>query len=166
MELPAQLLIAVSVVALLAACAYQLGWGAHSSQQQRSRSGDQQRPRELTLRVDGIPTRTSITEVQNNLQSIIAADPDLQDQVDEVIVRSLAPQDNSWACATVTARTRVPESQLLARLNHAGKTIEYDFDCAFYNITPLYEDPNGVDYEYVLSFLLNFVDLADCLIRS
>ena len=156
MELPSQLLVGTSVLALVAACLYQQCWGARSPQRPRypgSDTRDQQRFRELTLRVDEIPTGTSAAELESELQSILAASPDLQDQLDGLAVRSLTPRDCTCACATITARTRLLPDQLLARLHHASKKSPYRFDCTFYGITPLYEDPAGVHCEYAPPFL-------------
>lgn len=155
MEPPTQLLVVASLVALLAACVYQLVWGAHSSQQRRPASRPasghdaprQQRSRELTLRVDEIPAGTSTTKVETDLQSIIGTNPELEGQLDDLVVRSLTPRDRTCACATVTLRTLLPEKQLLDSLQRASKELPYRYDCTFYGITPLYEDADGASCE-------------------
>ncbi|KAK2031148.1 hypothetical protein LX32DRAFT_637474 [Colletotrichum zoysiae] len=146
-ETSAQILTKASVVALLAACIYHWLWGPHLSQQQRtSLNGNtqhQRRFRDLTLRVDLVPPGKSFKELESELKSVIAGSPDLQGQLDDLVVRSITPRDRTCVCATATVRTLLPEEQLLARLQQASKAYPYRYDCAFYGITPLYEDASG-----------------------
>lgn len=150
-----QLLIRASVVALLAAYIYQWFWGAHFSKRQRPGSNSdtrhQRRFRDLTFRVDLVPTGTSSKELESKLKTIIAGNPDLQGQLDGLVVRSITPRDRTCVCATVTVKTLLPEEKLLALLQHASKAYPYRYDCAFYGITPLYEDAGGAQCEYALS---------------
>lgn len=150
-----QLLVGASVIALLGACVYQLFWGAHSLQQQRAGCGGDTRHRrpfrDLTLRVDLVPTGTSSKELESKLKSIMAGDPDFKGQLDDLVVRSIAPRDGTCVCATVTLRTLMPEEQLLARLQHASKAFLYRYDSAFHGVTPLYEDAGGAHCEYAPS---------------
>lgn len=151
MELLAQLPAVVGIVIVLAACIYQLGWGAHSSRPQRPGSGGdalgQRRSRELTLCVDGIPAEKSTAQVENELRSIIATNPELQGRLGDLVVRSLTPRDCTYACATVTLWTLLPEKQLLDSLKRASKELAYRYNCTFYGITPLYEDADGAHCE-------------------
>ncbi|KAK8859532.1 Protein SERAC1 [Apiospora arundinis] len=143
----AQFLVGASVIVLLTAYIYQLFWGAHSPQRQMAGSGGniphQRRFRNLTLRVDLIPTGTSSKELESELKSIMARSPDLRGQLDDLVVRSIAPRDRTCACATVTGRALLSEEHLLTRLQDSSKAFPYRYDCAFYGITPLYEDASG-----------------------
>lgn len=147
-----QLLVGASLLALLGSSIYQLFWGAHPPKQQRAGSGGHTQPqrpfRDLTLRVDLIPTGTSSKELESGLKSIIIRDPDLQGQLDGLVVRSIAPRDITCVCATVTLRTLMPEAQLLARLQQSSKAFPYRYDSTFYGITPLHEDAGGAHCEY------------------
>lgn len=144
-------LFGASVVALLAAYVYQLFWGAHSSQQQRLGPGSgslgQRRFRELTLRVDEVPAGTSAAQLESELQSMIAASPDLRGQLDSFVVRSLAPRDYTYVRATLTVGTLLPEDQLLVRLQRASKEFPYRFDYTFHGVLSLCEVASGVNYE-------------------
>ncbi|KAK8862169.1 Protein SERAC1 [Apiospora arundinis] len=149
----AQFLVGASIIVLLSAYLYQLFWGAHSSQRQMAGSGGgiphQRRFRNLTLRVDLIPISTSSAELESELKSIIAGNPDLRGQLDDLVVRSIAPRDCTYACATVTGKALLPEEQLLARLQNASEALPYQYDCAFYGITPLYEDASGAQCDVI-----------------
>ncbi|KAK8132019.1 hypothetical protein PG999_000192 [Apiospora kogelbergensis] len=79
----------------------------------------------------------------------MAGDPDFKGQLDDLVVRSIAPRDGTCVCATVTLRTLMPEEQLLARLQHASKAFLYRYDSAFHGVTPLYEDAGGAHCDVV-----------------
>ncbi|KAK1991103.1 hypothetical protein LX36DRAFT_753802 [Colletotrichum falcatum] len=99
--------------------------------------------RDVTLRVDLVPPGKSFKELENELKSVVAGSPDLQGQLDALVVRSITPRDRTCICATVTVRTMLIEELLLARLQQASKAYAYRYDCAFYGLTPLYEDASG-----------------------
>ncbi|KAK7971459.1 hypothetical protein PG989_016475 [Apiospora arundinis] len=141
-ELPTYLLLMASVVAFLAAYMYQLVWGAGNG------SLSQRRSCELILRMDKVPAEKSATELERELRFIIAAHPDLQGQLDSVVVRSLVPRDDTYARAILTVGTLLPEDQLLACLQRASKEFPYHIDYTSCGIQPLGKDASGVNCEY------------------
>ncbi|ORY70348.1 uncharacterized protein BCR38DRAFT_471661 [Pseudomassariella vexata] len=106
-------------------------------------------PRYLTLRVDGIPIRSSRDAFESDLECITSQSPDLRNVVDKLVIRSFVPKDRYSICATVTIRTRVPEDVLLYRLKHASDEHPYRYDCTFYGITPLYEDKSAIKCDII-----------------
>ena len=106
------------------------------------------KPKRLTFRVDNIPINGS-NELDHNIRCIAEQEPDLQRAVSTMAQHSLTPRDKHSLCATVSITTVLSGEDLCTRLHRAGNCYPYSYTCRFDGITPLYDDRNGADVEYV-----------------
>ncbi|KLU88157.1 hypothetical protein MAPG_07144 [Magnaporthiopsis poae ATCC 64411] len=107
-------------------------------------------PKRLAFRVNDIPIdHTDVLDL--TLRSIVEQDSVLRGTAATITCRSLAPQDDQFACATVSISTSLTGDDLCNRLHKAGKEqpYTYSYTCKFDGITPLYDAKSGADVDVI-----------------
>lgn len=121
-------------------------------QQQRRRRRqplEAPKPKNLTFHIDDIPIDDT-EKLVDNILSVVEQDPDLQEAVATMVHRSSAPMGKHFVCATFSITTPLSGDDLCTHLRQSGKAYPYKYTCKFYGLTPLYDNGNGADVEYVL----------------
>lgn len=124
--------------------------GRTISPDSRRNPSSQVRPKEVTIRIQLVPIDLSDQDLIEDLGTLCDVLPDDSiSALDSAKIRSLQPTDKDYCSATVILKTTKPVEDLVNSLNEASEEIglDYEFDCTFYGITPLWEDPEGIDCE-------------------
>ncbi|ORY62117.1 uncharacterized protein BCR38DRAFT_347066 [Pseudomassariella vexata] len=95
--------------------------------------------RHVVIRIYEIPIDTTREQLQTDLTEIAKKDLALQEAVSTIKRISLVRIDKKWACATASFHTSISDVELARRFNRAAEG-QYQYDCRFDGITPLYED--------------------------
>ncbi|KAI1274336.1 hypothetical protein F5Y07DRAFT_390609 [Xylaria sp. FL0933] len=106
---------------------------------------DKNLPKNITLRINGVPLAKSLESLEDDLKSISLEDTSKSRHV------TLVRTNKHSACATATFHTLLPDDDLIRKLQVAckEKAYPYRFDSEFYGITPLYEHENEAHVDLV-----------------
>ena len=100
-----------------------------------------------TVRIRDIPSGKTSDALKRDIEAVIQGqDVDPKIHIEH---HSFVPQDESSICATVSFHTVLPRLELLALLSEADSCKAYDIDDHFLDITPLGQDPEGVDIDVI-----------------
>ncbi|KAI1119812.1 hypothetical protein F5Y10DRAFT_150672 [Nemania abortiva] len=102
----------------------------------------------LTLRILQVPLDVTLDTLDTDLKSITVTDTDLHEAVNTLSHLTLVQMNKNSACATATFQTSLPKDEFVQRLQAAIQK-DYQFDCNFYDITPLYDHQTDANTDLV-----------------